>query len=498
MKRILFCTVCLAAMSHATMAQDVYDLARLANQDLNGTAKFVGMGGAMSALGGDITTMATNPAGIGILRGSNISATTSLQMLNNPGQLRDNRVSFDQFGVVISTNMGKYSDVRYINFGVNYRKRTNLFDSFGVINNWDGDFSQTYQMVEMTYGEPDVRNMPDLARLGVESGVVIDNDTEYVGTGANNTYFNTIQTGGVHEINTSIAANWNDQLFLGFSVGYYDVNLERSSFYREDGVDGCSYDLYNDYLTRGSGIDFKLGAIYRPIEDSGFRFGVSVHSPIFYDLTDSNAASIKFYDEKDKQIGRSSVSVDPVDYKVITPWTFNFSLGHTISNIVALGAEYELNTFQSMRLREYDNTSSRYTRYVDETCREFLKTQHTLRLGLEIKPVPMVSLRAGYNYQTATFDEGAYRCLVDFTDMGIDNFTDTQHENTLDVHRWTAGLGFNLGSAYLDIAYQYSKSKNHFYAFDSNLGEDDKVYYLPTTVNNKSRHQLMATLGFRF
>mgnify|MGYP002233871926 CR=1 FL=1 len=36
--------------------------------DLNGTARFVGMGGAMGALGGDISTIGTNPAGIGIYR----------------------------------------------------------------------------------------------------------------------------------------------------------------------------------------------------------------------------------------------------------------------------------------------------------------------------------------------------------------------------------------------------------------------------------------------
>ena len=40
--------------------------------DLNGTARFVGMGGAMGALGGDISTMGTNPAGIGIYRSNDV------------------------------------------------------------------------------------------------------------------------------------------------------------------------------------------------------------------------------------------------------------------------------------------------------------------------------------------------------------------------------------------------------------------------------------------
>ena len=49
-------------------AQTVYDAANIISKDLNGTARFVGMGGAMGALGGDISTIGTNPAGIGIYR----------------------------------------------------------------------------------------------------------------------------------------------------------------------------------------------------------------------------------------------------------------------------------------------------------------------------------------------------------------------------------------------------------------------------------------------
>ena len=49
-------------------AQSAYDAMNIASNDLNGTARFVGMGGAMGALGGDISTIGTNPAGIGIYR----------------------------------------------------------------------------------------------------------------------------------------------------------------------------------------------------------------------------------------------------------------------------------------------------------------------------------------------------------------------------------------------------------------------------------------------
>ena len=56
-------------------AQSAYDAGKIAQEDLSGTARFVGMGGAMSALGGDISTIGTNPAGIGIYRSNDVMLT---------------------------------------------------------------------------------------------------------------------------------------------------------------------------------------------------------------------------------------------------------------------------------------------------------------------------------------------------------------------------------------------------------------------------------------
>ena len=52
-------------LSSAAGAQTIYEAAGLIDSDLNGTARYVGMGGAMNALGGDVSVMRSNPAGIG-------------------------------------------------------------------------------------------------------------------------------------------------------------------------------------------------------------------------------------------------------------------------------------------------------------------------------------------------------------------------------------------------------------------------------------------------
>ena len=63
----------IVAMALATvpmLAQETYENAKVSAQDLNGTARYVGMGGAMEALGADISTISSNPAGIGLFRKS--------------------------------------------------------------------------------------------------------------------------------------------------------------------------------------------------------------------------------------------------------------------------------------------------------------------------------------------------------------------------------------------------------------------------------------------
>ena len=74
MKRIIFVLFCLALVIGAK-AQNEVDALRYAFMNPIGTARYSALGGAMGALGGDLTTMAFNPAGIGVYRSSSMAFT---------------------------------------------------------------------------------------------------------------------------------------------------------------------------------------------------------------------------------------------------------------------------------------------------------------------------------------------------------------------------------------------------------------------------------------
>jgi hypothetical protein len=116
-------------------AQETYQSEKLIANDLNGTARYVGMGGAMEALGADISTINTNPAGIGLFRKSQIAvsggfvaqsnAKTSFSYDNVPFNFKGDKTnaSFDQAGFVWAKRTGRNS---FLNFAFNYHKSKNF------------------------------------------------------------------------------------------------------------------------------------------------------------------------------------------------------------------------------------------------------------------------------------------------------------------------------------------------------------------------------------
>lgn len=65
--------VALAMMVVPLSAQETYQDTKLVDNELNGTARYVGMGGALRALGADISTISSNPLGVGLFRSNQLS-----------------------------------------------------------------------------------------------------------------------------------------------------------------------------------------------------------------------------------------------------------------------------------------------------------------------------------------------------------------------------------------------------------------------------------------
>ena len=542
MKKKLIIMALAVLASAGAGAQTVYDAMNIAQKDLNGTARFVGMGGAMSALGGDISTISTNPAGIGIYRSNDAMVTmgysitgTESKFGGNTFEANKNRWNFDNAGFVISTKIGNMTSLRYVNFGFNYHKSKSFYKNMtmgGLLGKVGSDYvSQVASMaIQATDGAyayyEDHHSYLDygksstyrndyagwLGTLGFQGGLLFE-DTE---TEAYNTYtpyipseadalFLSRERGGVDEYDFNVAFNVEDRLYFGVTLGAYAVDYNKYSFYDEnyqytweDGnryEEGYSLESFN--RIHGAGVDLKLGAIFRPIEDSPLRVGLAIHSPVYYKLTYTTGALMStdlYLPAEDGSEVMTHTTIDTYselggrdmdrDFELQTPWLFNVSLGYTVGNSLALGAEYEYEDYSSMKFFYPEGDEMAWETGESDLC---LKGVSTVRLGAEFKPIPAFALRLGYNFSSSAFKDDAIKALP-----ANSINTDTDFANSESMNTFTVGIGYRGSKVYADLAYKYNMYKSKFYPFVDDLG------VLAATRVNNERSQVLFTLGMRF
>lgn len=511
MKRIYLMAASLALVSSVAMAQETYENTKLIDNNLNGTARYVGMGGAMEALGADLSTIGTNPAGLGLFRKGKVDLSFGLVSqtgMNKFSSLNKTNMSFDQIGVVFNVN--KTPNVSF-NIGFNYHKSRNfdqLLNAANALNNASQN-KLTYQKYRnQVFRTQDDATYSQVDNLYMKNLLYNNTTSSYYYFPASGYLYNQQSKGYIGEYDMNLSANINDRVYLGLTMGIHDVHYKGYSEYTEKilpNADNIERLTLNDSREiTGTGFDVKFGAIVRPMAESPFRLGAYVHTPVWYDLTTSN------YTELTVGALRPSIG-ESYDFRVNTPWKFGLSAGTTLADRVALGATYEYAAYNAMQTRIKDGgtydwyygtyyESSHNDRVMNNHTEDALRGQHTLKLGVEAKITDHFSLRAGYNYLSALFKDLAEK-NGSLKSPGTYYASSTSYVNWKDTNRFTFGLGWNVWRFNIDLAYQYSQQNGTFYPFmdyydGPGTSVEDNIAN-PTKVNNK-QHQLLLTMGYKF
>ena len=532
----LFATALMIAMS--ANAQETYENAKLVGEDLNGTARYVGMGGAMEALGADISTIGTNPAGLGLFRHSNLSVSGGLLMQSNGKEFTNGNktnASFDQIGGVYSTRTGAKS---FLNFGFNYHKGKNFDYILNAANSLNGSSQNKQSFIKGLLGDegkggffidrdPKTKANVGYSDLNKKSNAYTFSQIDYLYyntliptnnpvkpydyDGGNDYTFNRAHNGYIGNYDFSVSGNLNDRVYLGVTFGIKDVHYNAYSEYSENLVSGARASVADNRSITGSGFDVTAGVIVRPIESSPFRIGAYVKTPTWYDLTTSNTTSL--IDYRNYGAANNSKYVNnSYDFKIWTPWKFGFSLGHTIGSSLALGATYEYEDYSRINTRINDGgyidywTGSYYDSSIADTqmnnhTREVLKAVSTLKLGVEYKPTTNLALRAGYNYVSPMYVSDGQKD-PGLSSLGTSYASATDYTNWKATNRFTLGVGYQIDKFNIDLAYQYSSQAGDFYPFSNvkNININSTTYNniaTGTKVKN-DKSQLLLTLGYRF
>ena len=543
MKRINIFVVLTMSVS-ALFAQTQYDAARIANTELNGTARFVGMGGAMGALGADISVIGTNPAGIALFRSHNVSTSFGFNKnmtssTFNGTKVSDSRTkaSYDQVGFVYSNKIGNKTNLRYLNFGFNYHKAANFnrqFSSKGALNGSSLSWQMADMMLGAGYGSQesfdevlDAENpytseyfygTPFLGMMGARTGLIdgfTDEDGFYMlGCNGDMGEYYSREEGGINQYDFNMSFNVKDRYYFGVTLGIYDVNYNRYSSYSETllddkGADNGNFTLNNWFSTQGTGYDLKFGFIARPFEYSPFRVGFAIHTPIWYMLTDRYTSTLNtdVFAMPEAYTENLSDYLNPDyvwDYRMRTPWKFNVNMGTTFSGVLAVGAEYEYSDYSYISYKDYNGYDLSSSNVATD---KYLKGVHTLKLGMEAMLTPSFSFRAGYNYVTSAFKDGSARYIPNvetLQDKYIwfdETRTDPEYHNIKARNTITLGLGYSGRVVYADVAYKYDFYKSDFFMFDDYKFATDGVTVVDrnnSALVDHNRHQVLFTVGCRF
>jgi long-subunit fatty acid transport protein len=518
-------------------AQGEMDAYKMSQTDLNGTARYLGMSGAFGALGGDISSMSTNPAGLGIYRSSEVVTTISLSSIkantNWNGSKADEsktRFNFDNIAYVGYFPTGNDEGIVGWNLGVSY----NRVKSFNRTYRMNGAqaYSLADYMADLSYGiaEKDLQlveggydpyfdsDIPWLSTLGYEAGFFEpyqkggkEYHSSFGKQGANgweayspqNVDLQVNEKGSIGQYNFSFATNISDRFFLGATVAITDMDYSLSTKYTEDFSTTTYAWLDNGLTTSGTGYAFNLGAIVRPTDF--LRVGVAYNSPTWYKLTDYFHGSAETIINDQTWGGvHNTPDYQSGSYHMRTPDRWIFSAAGVGKNFL-VSVDYELTNYKRMNLNDLDGKDMPQQKDIKND----FGMSGTLKVGAEVKITPQFSVRAGTMWRTSPMKQHVKDGRSTINPETGEYFVDaigivgTIPNYTVDkgINSYSIGLGYRFTpSFYADIACVYREYKEDAYAFPSTFNAKDGSTFVksdPASLKTKTT-QVALTLGYKF
>jgi len=478
MKKI-FASVFLLSLALGAGAQGLQDALDFAGNDYLGTARSVGMGNAMTAVGGDLGSLTFNPAGSAVAGYSQFTLTPGLTVSSVVGQgtysggapygfedkvkTPSTRMNLPNFGGMIVYDTRRSRGLRRVSFGLvgnitrdyNYRVRASGTNDETTLAGSLASQADGYpeSVLQGDYYQSDMPSWETM--VGYKAGL-----------------FDPIpgREGGYIGLTERLRSD--GEVALADRIGQYYGNRRYGSKYDLLMNFGLDFSLRDE----GTGIYAKLGIIARPA--AGLRIGAAIQTPTLmriredYQLEGRSVADGVTWTESSPQ--------DEWFYNFRTPLRFNAGVAYTIGKVGLVSADYEYFDYNKMRFvsdYDYDIDFSG----VNADIQDFTRATHAFRIGGELKPIPQMALRVGYNYTTSPdVDVKKGRQSVSF------------------------GIGYSsAGSFFLDAAVRFQYLPDEFITPYKYYGWDEAGTFVadvatPEICAQASLCNALLTLGWRF
>ena len=496
MKRIYLLIIAAFSVFTVVTAQNVDDVLRYSQIYYGGTARFMSMGGAFTSLGGDISSLSQNPAGIGVYRSSELTITPQLFHINTSAGFNGTS-SFDiynfnlnQIGIVsniVSNN--KETGLLTLNLGYSFNRTSNLNQSIkiqGISNS--SSMADYWAALGNQNGGTYFKDLQGAEGIAFDAWVM---DT-VTGSGGNqyataysnygdnppSKYGQTIRRlitneGSIGEHDFSIGGNYSNKFFFGATLAISSLRFKSHYEHLETVNTALPSQLQNftytdHYEDKGTGYSLKIGGIFKPVD--AVRIGLAFHTPTWYKIDELAYNTItSHFTDGSKYDSKNTPS--PFRYALTTPFRMLAGVGVQIQKIALLSFDYEFVDYSTAKFSEtgdgYDYSEK------NMEIKSSLKSTSNFRLGGEVR-LNKLYLRSGYGYYGKPFKSG-------------------EDNSNLDYRTVSFGAGFREQNISIDFAYTNFKYTQTYFMYPVNLGVDPAAATL-----NTARNIFTLTLGYKF
>lgn len=516
MKKIILILNCIV-LSSTLFAQEPADALRYSWIISSGTARQQAVGGAMASLGGDITAAYVNPAGLGFYKTGDFVITPGFDLSNvkatylgRTESSKKNNASFGATGIVIGT--GTYNRSKKSTGGAAFALAINRTAGFGSnilyrgLNN-QSSYSQKFLEEIRNNNDKDANHVAE----GYPFGTSLALNTYWIDTiaggTANNYQFQTrspiatgliqensiVNKGGITELALAMAGNLKDKLFFGFTLGIPFVHFVKEASFTEADATANNTNKFDfatiteNLRTNGTGVNLKLGVIYKPKEF--IRLGFAIHTPTLYMLTDKYNASVTANTEtyKGQMTQSSTLFTDGKDaefkYWMWSPYRIMISGSYVLREIEDvrkqkgfLTADIEYINYKASSFTtdpEGDNSQSTkdYLKSLNKAIDNSYKGAFNLKVGGELKFTTIMA-RLGAAYYGNPYQ-----------DLG--------HGEKGSRFQLSGGLGYRNKGMFVDLTYVHTMGKDIHIPYRL----QNSPYYGATIKSTGGN--IVATIGFK-
>ncbi len=485
MKRIVTAAV-LGFLGLQMTAQNEVEALRYSMSDVPVTGRTLGMGGAFGAIGSDISSLFTNPAGLGGYRrrGMEISfglhdVVSSANYMGNVDENARTRFNLNSIGIVGNQKI-ENSAWKYVSFGFGHGKTNNFYQNINISGISNGSTLMD-QFADRAAGVAPgnlLNSLPFSSGLAYETYAIDPIDS--LGT----SYYPSSASGDIHQLKSirrtgvqtetsfGVGANYNDFLLIGMTLNFQGVRFREEgtlteSFRADEWNYLRNYSYHESIYSDGTGIGVKLGAIVIPTP--WLRAGLAFHSASRISFTETYNVTMNSEDKYGDTWDQSSPAL-VTEYAIRTPSRYMANLAFVAGKIGVFALDYEYANYDRIKMSGTRNNSYNYSDE-NKTINEIYKGTHRLRAGMEFRVAEALYVRGGTIYQQSPFISG----------VGA---------NTSPRMTYTGGVGFRSDTFHVDLSAGYTTGKETYYLYDP--------YYVDAATVRNNRFMGVLSIGFRY